>query len=84
MSPRSLFLCATLAITLVALSAQAHDTTQYPMRTPKQKPTTCGQLADTERYSVYQAERELRERCEADAKAAEADRAATEAEASDT
>ncbi|GAA4796782.1 hypothetical protein [Lysobacter hankyongensis] len=69
-----------LSIALVAATASAHDPRfhepEYQAPPAKLKPTTCAQLADTQRYSNDMTDpdiKALKAKCDATAKAAKAE-----------
>ena len=65
MTLRSLSLTTLFAASLFAAGAQAHDPSLHePAPAAKAKPTTCEQLADTERYSADMADKSLKTRCD--------------------
>lgn len=68
MNLRSLPLTTLFAASLVAAGAHAHDPSLHELPAPKTKPTTCLELADTTRYSAELADKELKTKCEAEAK----------------
>lgn len=68
MNLRSLSLTTLIAASLFAAGAQAHDPALHQAPPPqKAKPMTCDQLADTQRYSVDMADKELKTKCDAEA-----------------
>jgi hypothetical protein len=70
MSMRPLSLTALFALSLFAKCALAHDPALHELPVAKAKPTTCEQLADTERYSAELADKVLKSKCEAQEKPA--------------
>jgi len=70
MSMHSLTLTALFAVSLFAKGVQAHDPALHELPVVKAKPTTCEQLADTERYSAELADKALNSKCEAEGKPA--------------
>ncbi len=79
MTLRSLTLTTLFAASLFAAGAQAHDPSLHePAPAAKAKPTTCEELADTERFSADLADKALKASC--DAEAAKAGDAKTGAE----
>lgn len=72
MNLRSLTLTSLFAASLFAAGAQAHDPSLHEPAAPaaKAKPTTCEELADTERFSAELADKALKTRCDAEAKKA--------------
>lgn len=83
MSQRSFALTTLFVTSLFAAGAQAHDPALHePAPAAKAKPTTCEELADTERYSADLADKALTSRCDAEAYKAEDNKASTEEEGS--
>lgn len=81
MSLRSFALTTLFVASLFAAGAQAHDPALHePAPAAKAKPTTCEELADTERYSADLTDKALKSRCEAEAKKAKDSQAASEEE----
>lgn len=81
----SLQLGFALSIALVAASATAHDPRFHEPATPappaKAKPTTCAQLADTQRYSNDSTDpdiKALKTKCDAQKSAAQKPAPATQ------
>jgi hypothetical protein len=70
MNPRSLSMIALITAALCATGALAHDPSLHAPPVTKAKPTTCAQLADTQRYSAELADKALKLKCDAEAKAA--------------
>lgn len=81
MTLRSLSLTTLFAAALFAANAQAHDPSLHePAPVAKAKPTTCEELADTQRFSAELADKKLKTRCEAEAKKAKDSKQVTEQE----
>ena len=84
MSLRSLSLTTLFAASMFAAGAHAHDPSLHELpQVTKAKPSTCQEVADTQRYSAELADKALITRCEAEVKKAQKDDPKANAKADD-